>query len=50
VPVPPRPGDVWRANLYSFRDGQGDSLAWSFIRGEGNFHRSSRFGRVVFTE
>ncbi|MBI5488180.1 MAG: carbohydrate-binding family 9-like protein [Deltaproteobacteria bacterium] len=48
--VPPRAGDVWRANLYSFRDGQGDSLAWSPIRGEGNFHRSSRFGRLVFIE
>ena len=50
VQVPPRGGDVWRMNFYGFRDGQGDSLAWSPIRGEGNFHRSSRFGRVVFGE
>jgi hypothetical protein len=48
VPVPPRPGDVWRINLYSFRDGQAEALAWSPILGEGNFHRSLRFGRVVF--
>lgn len=48
VPLPPQPGDVWRLNLYSFRDGQRQALAWSPIRGEGNFHRSSRFGRVVF--
>ena len=46
--VPPRPGDAWRINLYSFRDGQRQSLAWSPIRGQGNFHKSSRFGRVTF--
>jgi hypothetical protein len=46
--VPPRPGDVWRANLYSFRDGQHHALAWSAILGEGNFHRSARFGRLRF--
>lgn len=46
--VPPRPGDVWRLNLYSFRDGQRLALGWSPIRGEGNFHRSSRFGRIRF--
>jgi hypothetical protein len=45
---PPKPGDVWRANLYSFRDGQRQSLAWSPIRGLGNFHRSTRFGRLKF--
>ena len=48
TPIPPRPGDVWRLNLYSFRDGQRQALGWSPIRGEGNFHRSSRFGRVRF--
>ena len=48
TPIPPREGDVWRINLYSFRDGQRLALGWSPIRGEGNFHRSSRFGRVRF--
>jgi hypothetical protein len=48
VAVPPRPGDVWRLNLYSFRDGQRQALAWSPLRGQGNFHRSERFGRVKF--
>jgi hypothetical protein len=48
VPVPPRPGDVWRVNLYTFRDGQRQALAWSPLRGEGNFHKASRFGRVQF--
>ncbi len=45
---PPKAGDTWRVNLYSFRDGQHQALAWSPIRGEGNFHKSSRFGRVKF--
>lgn len=48
VAVPPRPGDVWRLDLYSFRDGQRRALAWSPLRGQGNFHRASRFGRVRF--
>ncbi len=48
VPIPPRAGDVWRLNLYSFRDGQRLALGWSPIRGEGNFHKSARFGRIRF--
>jgi hypothetical protein len=46
--VPPKPGDVWRLNVYSFRDGQRLALGWSPIRGQGNFHKSSRFGRIKF--
>jgi hypothetical protein len=46
--IPPRPGDVWRVNLYSFRDGQRQALAWSPLRGQGNFHRTARFGRIRF--
>ena len=37
-----------RLNLYSFKNGQSASLAWSPIRGQGNFHKSSRFGRIQF--
>jgi hypothetical protein len=48
VPLPPRPGDVWRMNLYSFRDGQRHALAWSPLRRQGNFHKASRFGRIRF--
>jgi hypothetical protein len=48
TPIPPRAGEVWRMNLYSFRDGQRLALGWSPIRGQGNFHRSSRFGRIQF--
>jgi len=47
---PPRKGDVWRANFYSFRDGQADALAWSPILGRGNFHRAERFGRLVLAD
>jgi len=50
VAVPPRPGDVWRINLYSFRDGQRRALAWSPLRGRGNFHRTERFGRIAFID
>ncbi len=48
TPIPPRPGDVWRLNLYSFRDGQRRALAWSPLRRQGNFHRAARFGRIAF--
>lgn len=46
--TPPKSGDVWRLDLYSFRDGQRQSLAWSPIRGMGNFHKSARWGRIKF--
>jgi len=48
APTPPAPGQVWRANVYTFRDGQRDSLAWSPLLGQGNFHRSGRWGRLTF--
>ena len=47
--IPPNPGDTWRINLYSFRDGQRAAMAWSPILRQGNFHKASRFGRVTFT-
>ena len=46
----PKPGEVWRANLYSFRDGQRDALAWSPLLKQGNFHKASRFGKLTFVE
>ncbi len=46
--IPPKAGDVWRLDLYSFKEGQRLSLAWSPIRGQGNFHKSARFGRIKF--
>ncbi len=48
IAIPPKPGDVWRVNLYSFKDGQRAALAWSPLLGQGNFHKSSRFGEITF--
>jgi hypothetical protein len=42
--TPPELGDSWRINLYAMEKNSG--VAWSPILGRGNFHRSSRFGRV----
>ncbi len=44
--TPPKAGDRWRMNFYAMQDNGGS--AWSPILGRGNFHRASRFGRVVF--
>lgn len=44
---PPKPGDAWRMNFYSMESNGGTS--WSPILGQGNFHKASRFGRVVWT-
>lgn len=46
--APPGVGDTWRMNLYAMQDNGG--AAWSPIRGQGNFHKASRFGRVRFAE
>jgi len=48
VSSPPKVGDTWHVNFYSFKDGQRQALAWSPIMGQGNFHKSIRFGRIVF--
>lgn len=45
--TPPKPGDRWRMNFYAMKKNSG--VAWSPILGKGNFHRASRFGRVLFT-
>jgi hypothetical protein len=46
--VPPALGDHWRVNLYAMQDNGG--VAWSPILGQGNFHKASRFGRILFAE
>ncbi|MBU1238631.1 carbohydrate-binding family 9-like protein [Myxococcota bacterium] len=48
INLPPKSKDIWRLNLYVFRDAQRLSRAWSPLLGKGNFHRTSRFGRVSF--
>lgn len=45
--LPPKPGDTWRVNFYAMQDNGG--TAWSPILGQGNFHKATRFGRIVFT-
>ena len=47
VSVPPKPGDTWRMNFYAMKENGG--VAWSPILGAGNFHRASRFGKVVWS-
>lgn len=46
--APPRIGDEWRMNFYAMQ--AQDGVAWSPILRQGNFHKASRFGRVVFAE
>ncbi|HEY6560760.1 MAG TPA: carbohydrate-binding family 9-like protein [Polyangiaceae bacterium] len=46
--VPPALGDTWRMNFYAMQDNGG--VAWSAILGQGNFHKASRFGRVLWAE
>ena len=44
--IPPKQGDSWRMNFYAMKNNSG--VAWSPILGQGNFHKASRFGRVVW--
>jgi hypothetical protein len=43
---PPKGGDEWRMNFYAMKSNSG--VAWSPILGQGNFHKASRFGRVLW--
>ncbi|MBK8259560.1 MAG: carbohydrate-binding family 9-like protein [Polyangiaceae bacterium] len=44
--APPTPGSSWRMNFYAMQNNGG--TGWSPIYGMGNFHKASRFGRVVW--
>lgn len=46
--APPKVGDIWRINFYAMQNNGG--VSWSPILGQGNFHKASRFGRVMFAE
>jgi hypothetical protein len=46
--APPKPGDIWRMNFYAMEKNGG--VAWSAILGQGNFHRASRFGKLLWAE
>ncbi|MEO8876899.1 MAG: carbohydrate-binding family 9-like protein [Polyangiaceae bacterium] len=43
---PPQNGDTWRINFYAMKNNGG--VSWSAILGQGNFHKSSRFGKVTW--
>jgi hypothetical protein len=47
VKGPPELGEVWRMNFYAMQNNGG--VAWSPILGQGNFHKASRFGRIVWS-
>ena len=44
--LPPELGSSWRVNFYAMKNNSG--VAWSPILGQGNFHKASRFGRIVW--
>ncbi|HEX3777584.1 MAG TPA: carbohydrate-binding family 9-like protein [Polyangiaceae bacterium] len=46
--LPPEIGSSWRINFYAMKNNGG--VSWSPILGQGNFHKASRFGRVVWTQ
>ena len=45
--LPPLPGSSWRVNFYAMKNNSG--VSWSPILGQGNFHKASRFGRIIWT-
>lgn len=46
--VPPEVGQTWRMNFYAMQENSG--VAWSPILNQGNFHKASRFGKVLWAE
>jgi hypothetical protein len=44
---PPKTGDIWRVNFYGMHNDAG--VAWSPILGQGNFHKASRFAKLLWT-
>ena len=46
--LPPDVGSSWRVNFYAMKNNGG--VSWSPIMGQGNFHKASRFGRIVWTK
>jgi hypothetical protein len=46
--VPPEIGSRWRVNFYAMQNNGG--VAWSPILKQGNFHKASRFGEILWAE
>lgn len=46
--VPPKPGTIWRGNMYRIDYDSGKAAYWSWSKTESNFHQYSRFGELIF--
>ena len=46
--VPPKPGTVWRANLYRVDYDGGKSTSWDWARVGSSFHEFEKFGKLIF--
>jgi hypothetical protein len=46
--APPELGSIWRMNFYAMQENNG--VSWSPILGQGNFHKASRFGRILWAD
>ena len=46
VDHPPKAFETWRLNFYAMKQNAG--VAWSPVLGQGNFHRASRFGKIIW--
>lgn len=53
--IPPKPGDMWRINLYRYDYGRTDErltelTAWNMTDRKRGFHAPNRFGKVLFSD
>ncbi len=46
--VPPKPGTIWRANIYRVDYDHNRTAVWSWKKVETTFHQFENFGRLVF--
>jgi hypothetical protein len=46
--IPPRPGTIWRANMYRVDYDHNRTAVWSWMKTETNFHQFEKFGTLVF--
>lgn len=46
--TPPALGDTWRVNFYAVKEKH--AVGWSPILKQGNFHKASRFGRILWAD
>lgn len=46
--VPPKPGSIWKANIYRVDYDNGKNAVWSWQKTEGSFHQFKKFGSLIF--